>query len=127
MNAGRLDKGTVLSRYLNSKAAVVFTTVQLLELLFTAPSPKQWALDYAEFGRHPVLHHTGLTHLLAIDIQHRLWHSGRTRAAGCVDVVIAAIAVQYNVTVVHYDADFDHIKTVVPEFRHEWVAQKGTL
>nr|WP_194819099.1 PIN domain-containing protein [Nocardia sp. XZ_19_385] len=127
MNTGQLDKREVLSRYLNSKSAVVFTTVHLLELLFTAPSPRQWDQDYAEFARHPVLHHTGLTHLFAIDIQHRLWHSGKTRAAGCVDVVIAAIAVQHHVTVVHYDTDFEHIKTVVPEFDHEWVAPKGTL
>ncbi|MBP2194082.1 putative nucleic acid-binding protein [Nocardia goodfellowii] len=103
------------------------TTVQLLELLFTARNPNQWDTYNAELRRHTLLEPTPTTHAMALDIQQRLWHSGRMRSVGVVDCAIAAIALRYNVTVVHYDADFDHIKTVVPEFRHEWVAQKGTL
>ncbi|MFX0579585.1 PIN domain-containing protein [Nocardia nepalensis] len=127
MKAGRLDEREVHRRYLDQRSILVTTTVQVLEMLFTAQSPLAWEKMYANLRQYPLLIATELTHRIAIEIQRRLWHCGRKRAAGPIDVLIAAIALQYDATVIHYDADYQHIADVVPEFKHEWVAKRGTL
>lgn len=42
------------------------------------------------------------------------------------DLLIAAAAETHAMTVVHYDADFDHIATVTGQ-RAEWVVPAGTI
>ncbi|MEQ1737888.1 MAG: hypothetical protein ABL886_15955 [Rhodoglobus sp.] len=37
------------------------------------------------------------------------------------DTLIAAYAIKNDATLLHYDRDFDHIGTVVPELRHQWI------
>lgn len=127
MKSGELDESHLRTHYFNARSTLVTTTVQLLELLFTARNPKQWSAYAAELRRHPLLEPTPTTHAMALEIQRRLWHSGLLRAVGVVDCAIAAMALRYDVTVVHYDADFEYIQLVVPEFAHEWVAERGTL
>jgi hypothetical protein len=48
----------------------------------------------------------------ALEVQAALWHSGRVRAAGFPDLLIAAVAEREQVTVLHYDNDFDIIASV---------------
>lgn len=62
----------------------------------------------------------------AFDAQRALARSGRHRAVGIVDLLTAVLAAEHRLTVVHYDADFD-IAAEVIEFRHQWVAPRGTL
>ncbi|WP_054144834.1 PIN domain-containing protein [Frigoribacterium sp. RIT-PI-h] len=52
-------------------------------------------------------------------------HMGR--AAGAVDVLIAAYAVVNRATVVHYDRDFPHIARAYPDLRQRWVVAEGSL
>jgi predicted nucleic acid-binding protein len=63
----------------------------------------------------------------ALQIQNALWSNGLLRAAGAMDTLIAAYAIKNNATVLHYDRDFDHIATVVTNFRHEWIVTRGSL
>ena len=53
---------------------------------------------------------------LVIAIRSSLWAAGIGRAAGVIDVMLAAIAVDAHATVLHYDADFDHIAEAFPSF-----------
>jgi predicted nucleic acid-binding protein len=62
----------------------------------------------------------------AVGLQSALWHSGRVRSVGVHDLVIAAVALVHEATVVHYDADYEHVAAVAP-LRHRWVVPRGSL
>jgi len=64
---------------------------------------------------------------LIIRIRAVLWAAGTGRAAGVIDVGLAAIAVDVNATVLHYDGDFDHIATAFPALNAQWVVQRGSV
>ena len=51
---------------------------------------------------------------------------GQHRAAGVFDLLTAAVAAHYGATVLHYDADFEHIAAVTGQ-PHLWVAPRGSL
>lgn len=58
---------------------------------------------------------------LVLDVQSALWNSGLVRAAGAVDILIAAYAIVNDATVLTADHDFDHIAQVT-DLQHEYVA-----
>jgi predicted nucleic acid-binding protein len=57
---------------------------------------------------------------LVLDIQQALWTNGLHRAAGPVDILIAAYAILNNATVLACDHDFEHIASVT-ELMTEYV------
>ena len=69
---------------------------------------------------------------IALDLQSGLFAAGIGRAVGVSDLQIAATAIGHTtdaqrVTVVHYDADFEHVARVAPEFRHRWIVPRGSV
>jgi predicted nucleic acid-binding protein len=64
---------------------------------------------------------------IALDIRAALWGAGKGRAAGIVDVAIAAIAADAGAVLLHYDSDFDHIAEVYPAFVAQWVVPRGSV
>jgi predicted nucleic acid-binding protein len=62
----------------------------------------------------------------ALDIQASLWRSGRMRAVGLPDLLIAAVAERERVTVLHYDSDYDLITQVTSQ-PTQWVVPRGTV
>ena len=62
----------------------------------------------------------------ALDVQGRLWRSGRVRAVRIPDLLLAAVAERERVTVVHYDGDYDLIAEVTGQ-RMRWVVPPGTV
>lgn len=62
----------------------------------------------------------------ALDVQGALWHSGRVRAVGFPDLLIAAVAERGQVTVLHYDSDFDIIAKVTGQ-PMQWVVPRGSV
>jgi predicted nucleic acid-binding protein len=62
----------------------------------------------------------------ALGIQASLWRSGRMRAAGLPDLLIAAVAERERVTVLHYDSDYDLITQVTSQ-PTQWVVPRGTV
>jgi predicted nucleic acid-binding protein len=62
----------------------------------------------------------------ALEVQSRLWRSGRVRAVGFPDLLIAAVAEREHVTVVHYNSDYDLIAEVTGQ-RVQWVVPPGTV
>lgn len=61
----------------------------------------------------------------ALALQSALWNSGLVRAAGVNDLMIAAAAIVHGATVLHYDADYEHIARVA-NLAHEWVVPRGS-
>ena len=62
----------------------------------------------------------------AENLMEALADGGRHRAAGVADLLIAAVAIRHELTVYHYDADFEDIAAVSP-LRATWVVPKGSI
>lgn len=62
----------------------------------------------------------------AREVQVRMAARGLHRAAGIVDLLTAAVAEHHGATVLHYDADFEHIAAVTGQ-PHTWVVPRGTI
>lgn len=62
----------------------------------------------------------------ALAVQGALWRSGRVRAVGFPDLLVAAVAERERVTVLHYDSDYDLIAQVTGQAT-QWVVPPGTV
>jgi len=62
----------------------------------------------------------------ALDVQARLWRSGRVRAVGFPDLLIAAVAEREQVTLLHYDSDYDLVAEITRQ-PMQWVVARGTV
>ncbi len=98
---------------------ICVTTAQMLEHGYSARNPLELDASHRAMSTFTVLHMSPTTHTVALGIQQRLWHNGLIRSAGAFDTLIAAVAIEHDVTVLHYDRDFEHIASVVSEFREE--------
>ncbi len=63
---------------------------------------------------------------IIIDIRAALFAAGKGRAAGVIDVQIAATAAHHHATVLHYDSDYDHIHDAYPQLSTRWIVPRGT-
>ena len=62
----------------------------------------------------------------ALDVQGTLWRGGHVRAVGFADLLTAAVAEREQVTLLHYDSDYDLIARVTTQPMH-WVVPRGTV
>jgi predicted nucleic acid-binding protein len=100
-------------------------------------APVAFELGYA--ARNPADHRTLLEHLhafptapvndadhrRALAVQHVLLERGQHRAVSLVDGLVAAVAEARDLTVLHYDADFELVAAVTDQ-PHAWVVPRGT-
>lgn len=61
----------------------------------------------------------------AIQLQQKLVRIGQHRGISIPDMLIAATANAHNLTVLHYDHDFE-LMAYTASCRHEWVVERGT-
>jgi predicted nucleic acid-binding protein len=64
-------------------------------------------------------------HQRALEVQRLLAQQGQHRAVSLVDALVAAIAESRNLTVLHYDADFELISNATGQ-PNQWIVQQGT-
>ena len=62
----------------------------------------------------------------AIDVQQALWSSGQMRTVPLPDLLIAAVAEEHGVTIVHYDADYDRVAAITNQ-PTQWVVPRGSV
>jgi predicted nucleic acid-binding protein len=62
----------------------------------------------------------------ARQVQALLAARSQHRAAGVMDLLTAAAAEHYGASVLHYDADFDHIAAVTGQ-QVDWIAPRGSV
>lgn len=62
----------------------------------------------------------------AIEVMTELAKRGEHRVVGLPDLLIAAVAERRDLTVLHYDADYDRIAAVTGQ-KVEWVAPRGPV
>ncbi len=97
-----------------------------LEIGFSARSP-------GDYRSTSALRSLGLTSLelsrevgrRALAVQAMLVQASQHRAAGVIDLLTAAVAELNRATVLHYDADFEHIAEASGQ-SVEWVVPRGT-
>lgn len=94
---------------------------QVVEFCHSARSPEEHAhyLEQISLG-FPLERAPDET--LAVGIQSALWNAGLVRAAGTVDILIAAYAIANDATVLSADRNFEHI-AAVSDLAYEYVAQ----
>jgi predicted nucleic acid-binding protein len=62
----------------------------------------------------------------ALQVQAALWRKGRVRAVGFPDLLVAAVAEREQVTLLHYDSDYDLIAGVTGQ-PASWVVPRGSV
>jgi len=97
-----------------------------LEILYSARNHAELARLRAERAALPQLSIEQADFERAIEVLETLARSGRHRAVGIPDLLIAAVAERAGVAVLHYDRDFDTIAAVTKQ-RVEWIVPAGTV
>jgi predicted nucleic acid-binding protein len=62
----------------------------------------------------------------ALTVQHELAKKSQHRGAKLPDLILAAVAFRYELTLLHYDSDFDRITGVTGQ-NAEWVVPRGSV
>ena len=97
-----------------------------LEILYSARSHAEIARLRVERAAFPQLLIEQADFDRAIDVLEGLARTGRHRAAGIPDLIIAAVAERAGLTVLHYDKDFDVIAAFTKQ-RVDWIVAPGTV
>ena len=123
----RLEKPIVASAAapLIAEGRIAICAPVTFELGFSAQSPAdhQELMDVlAAFPHAPT---TDADHRRAIEVQGLLAQSGQHRSLSLVDALVAAIAEARQLTVLHYDADFERVSAVTSQ-PHQWIVGRGT-
>jgi predicted nucleic acid-binding protein len=110
------------------EGGVVATTASLdAEALYSARGPVEyeqlWADRRAAYEYLPTDDEHWQT---ALSAQRALATTGEHRAVGIGDLLTATLAAAHQLTVVHYDADFETAATVLT-FNHRWVLRQGSI
>ena len=101
-----------------------FVTVDL-ELGYSAHTPAEHQGIFRIRGQLVQLASVDEIALRAREVQALMATRSQHRAAGVIDLLTAAAAEHYGASVLHYDADFDHIAAVTGQ-PVDWVAPKGS-
>lgn len=109
------------------KAGLTATTgIVSLEMLYSARNLAEHDRIRAGLSAHEWLYTDDKDLTRALDVQRQLTAIGQHRAVSLPDLVIAAVAERHQVTVLHYDADFDLIATITDQ-PTQWIIPRGSL
>jgi predicted nucleic acid-binding protein len=110
------------------EAGLVATTAQLdAEALYSARNSAEYEQLWSDRRLAYEYLPTNDEHWqTALNAQRQLASTGRHRAVGMADLLIAVLADTYDVTLIHYDADFEIAAEVLP-FQHQWVMERGAI
>ena len=68
---------------------------------------------------------TDADHQRSLEVQAQLSAKGQHRALSLTDALVAAVAEARDLTVLHYDADFELVADITGQ-EHEWIVERGT-
>ncbi len=124
----RIDRNDEVARRVERllRRSSVYTTLPLiLERCYSGTDLATYHALREEMDLLPRLDPDAATTDIALRLQADLWAT-EPRAAGAFDVQIAAVAIQHDLTVVHYDADYTHLAEV-STLDQEWIVPRGTI
>jgi predicted nucleic acid-binding protein len=124
----RLTKPTVAATFapLAAGRLVAVSAPVVFELGFSARSSDDYRQLMEGLGSFPSVPTTEAHHQRALEIQEALVARSRHRAVSLVDALVAAVAEARQLTVLHYDADFELVAEVTGQDQ-EWVVGRGTV
>lgn len=99
-----------------------------LEVLFSAQTAAEYATvrgDRATTYSHAAL--GSEVGSLAMELQACLASAGKLRAVGPIDLLVAATAVHHDLTVLHYDGDFEILAGADDRVAQRWVVPRGSV
>jgi predicted nucleic acid-binding protein len=120
------DVATRVEPLINAGLAATCSATDL-ELLFSARSGAEHRARRADLAlrfAHIAIDQRAFDR--ATEVQGLLADEGQHRAASIPDLIVAAVAEQAELTLLHYDADFDLIATATGQ-PVEWVLPRGTV
>jgi predicted nucleic acid-binding protein len=97
-----------------------------LELLYSASSPRHYATLATVLRALPRVHMTEAVLDRALDVQGRLAKRSQHRGVPLPDLIVAACAERADLTVLHYDADYERIAALTGQ-PVQWVVPRGTV
>ena len=124
----RLQLPTVNQRLgqLIEQGLVASCTLVDLEMLFSTRTHREYVDVRRERAGFEQLDIEQVDWDRARDVQAELARTGRTRAVGIPDLLLAATAERHRVTLLHYDRDFDVIAGVTQQ-PTEWIVPPGSV
>lgn len=97
-----------------------------LEVLYSADSPRAYADLARGMRRLPRVPMSEEVLDRALDVQARLAKRSQHRGVSLPDLLVAACAESADLTVVHYDADYERIAEVTGQ-PVQWVVPRGSV
>lgn len=101
------------------------TSMTDLEIGFSARNADEWDRLLAALGAFRRIDVEAHHFDRARQVQREL-AAGRLRGRKVPDLLIAAVAEGTSLTVLHYDADFDHIAAVTGQ-PTQWIVERGSI
>ena len=123
----RLARPSIVGAFapLAASGQIALCSAVTFELGFASRSPA----DYAELtdllSAFDFLPTNEADHRRGLYVQAALAVRSGHRAISLVDALVAAVAEAHDLTVLHYDADFELIADVTGQ-PHEWIVPRGT-
>lgn len=123
----RLNKPHVASAIgpLIAEGKVALCAPVAFELGFSARSGADYQAIMSRIDAFEFAPATEGDHQRALDVQRLLAEQGQHRAVSLVDALVAAIAESRNLTILHYDADFELVSNTTGQ-PNQWIVQSGT-
>jgi predicted nucleic acid-binding protein len=123
----RLTKPVVAARFaqLAATARVAICPPVAFEIGYSARSREDYVAITDRLASFPSLPVNNGDHRRALDVQASLAASGQHRALSLVDALVAAVAEARQLTVLHYDSDFELVAEVTGQ-PQEWIVARGT-
>jgi predicted nucleic acid-binding protein len=124
----RLAKPPVAGAFapLAAGGEIALCSAVTFELGFASRSP----VDYTELLDRLAAFDTVATndadHRRSLEVQRDLADRGQHRAISLVDALVAAVAEAHDLTVLHYDADFELISAVTGQAQ-KWIVPRGAV
>ena len=98
----------------------------VFELGFSARNHEEYVALTDRLRAFPAVPVTDADHRRALEVQEALSARGQLRALSLVDSLLAAVAEARQLTIVHYDADFERVAGVTGQ-PHEWIVERGSV
>jgi len=116
---------TVLAPLLTAGQVAVSGILEL-EVLYSARTHQDFVDTRTELRAYPRLHINEADFERAAAVMELLARRGQHRGTGLPDLLQAAVAERHQVTLLHYDADFDLIAAVTRQ-PTEWVVPRASV
>jgi predicted nucleic acid-binding protein len=124
----RLSKPSVAAAFapMAAEGRVGLCSPVVFELGFSARNHADYVALTDRLRAFATVPVTDADHRRALEVQEELSARGQLRVLSLVDALLAAVAEARQLTIVHYDADFERVAVVTGQ-RHEWIVDRGSV